>query len=101
MLSRQATEILQWLAQEGDDENGYERELVREGRTWYLGCKKVSGTAAKVLISLVLLHLESDAGDERGLERWTINAEGRKMLSDSTYKPEILPYLKELVKKRS
>lgn len=91
MLSATALKLLKWMAEDGDDENGYERELICEGRSWMAGINRVSKRTAMELLAHLCISRDSYSGDS--FERFTINGTGRKVLAD----PKGLNTLKKII----
>lgn len=74
-LTKRQREILQWLADHEDDEDG---ELVKEGREVWYGLEQTSPA-----LVLRLIHMMAISGDTLGgaVERWRINGTGKRILA--------------------
>lgn len=77
-ITKRQREILQWLADHEDDENG---ELVQEGREVWYGLERTSPS-----LVLRLMHMMAISADGLGgglgsrVERWRINGTGKRIL---------------------
>lgn len=72
-----------------------DQELVYEtGAGWWVGCDRVGSRWAKLATQLVLVGLCSTYTPGEGMERWSLNEEGRALLADPTYVPKIVTYLR-------
>lgn len=76
------------------DEDGGPELVYEPGGGWWVGLDRTSGRAPRQALLLVLLHLEADSR-LGGLERYTVNEEGRRALEDPDYRPLILNALEE------
>ena len=88
MISKAATGLLRELKDAEDRDDLYDAEVVCEGRTCYVGLRNVSRATVYELLRLVLLHDDSEQG--KGVERYTLNEEGRAMVDDPAYVPMIV-----------
>lgn len=77
--------------QEAEDDDEYGGEIVCEGRVCYVGLDRISKATVFELLRYVLISDESEQG--KGVERYTINEEGRAMVADPNYRPKILDLL--------
>lgn len=91
MISKAAMNILVDLRDAEDRDDLYGAEVVCEGRTCFLGLKTVSKSRVYELLRLVLVCDDSEQGG--GLERYSLNEEGRAMVNDPGYIPKIVPIL--------
>lgn len=93
LLSNAAIFVLRRMKAAEDDDNLDDAEIVVEGRTCYIGLRLISKATVNELLRLCLIQDDSDQNGK--LERYTINEEGRAILSNPTYKPQILAALKK------
>lgn len=89
MISNAATHLLTKLV-EAEDDDLYGAEVVCEGRSCYIGLDTVSKATVNELLRLCLLHSDTE---HSSIERYSINEEGRAILADPEYVPQIVPYL--------
>ena len=93
MISRAANRILERLKAAEDSDNLDDAEIVCEGRTCFVGLDTVSKATVYELLRLVLIRDDSDQG--KGVERYSLNEEGRALLADPDYIPQIVKVLAE------
>jgi hypothetical protein len=79
MLTSKALKVLRWLAEDGDDEDGYERELICSGRSWMTGTHRLPAKVAMELLAHCCISRDSYSTDS--FERFAINETGRKILA--------------------
>ena len=82
MISYNAQEILKKMVAADADEDYEDAELVCEGRECWLGHWRIRRAAVN---ELLLNCLISDRGEEKGIERFAINEDGRKAAIDRSY----------------
>lgn len=71
------------MAEDPDADMVYEK-----GAGWWVGCERLAGITAHNLLRLCLV---SDSGSTPGVfERYDINEEGRRALTDPNYEPFIV-----------
>ena len=80
--------ILTRLKEAEDADNLDDAEIVCEGRTCYVGLDTVSKATVFELLRLVLISDDSEQG--KGVERYSLNEEGRAMVADPKYIPKIV-----------
>ena len=83
--------ILTRLKDAEDADNMDDAEVVCEGRTCFVGLDTVSKAKVYELLRLVLISDDSEQG--KGVERYSLNEEGRAMVNDPNYIPKIVPLL--------
>ncbi len=88
MLSKAATRILKDLKAAEDRDDLFDAEVVCDGRSCYVGLRSVSKATVNELLRLVLICVDSDLG--AGVERYSLNEEGRAILENSDYVPKIV-----------
>lgn len=69
--------LLSDMAEAEREERWEDAEVVRDGRSVWLGCEPVPGRDLDALIALTAL---SNSGEEKGLERFVLNGTGRALL---------------------
>ncbi|MDF2434506.1 MAG: hypothetical protein JWP44_4137 [Mucilaginibacter sp.] len=85
MISFGAQKILRKMIECEDAEEFEDAELVCEGNACWLGCWRTTTTIRNELLSICALR---DVGEQgKGVERYTINAHGRKAAADRSYIP--------------
>jgi hypothetical protein len=84
VISFKAQNVLKKMVAAEDAEAFEDAELVMEGRTAYLGYWRVPAGIVDELLRAVLIRASSD-NDGRGLERYTVNEDGRKTAVDRSY----------------
>lgn len=62
--------------------------IVCEGRECYVGLTKIAKATLNELLHLCLVSDDSDQG--KGVERYTLNEDGRAILADQNYVPRIV-----------
>ncbi len=84
MLTQAAHRALQEMvdAEAADDLDA--AEIVREGRTAYLGDRRISSATVNQLLRWCLIR---DGSYSREVERYTLNEDGRKAAADPSYVP--------------
>lgn len=92
ILSKAAKRILARLKEAEDADILEDAEIVCEGRACYVGLVAVSKAAVYELLRLVLIRDDSGGG----LERYSLNEEGRAMLADPDYIPKIVEILRSV-----
>ena len=92
MISAGAKRVLELLKAAEDIDNLDDAEIVCEGRVCYVGLKTISKAKVFELLRLVLIRDNSNQGG--GLERYSLNEEGRKFLANPTYVPQIVSALR-------
>ncbi len=85
MISHGAQEILRKMRAAEDAEDFGEAELVREGSEVWLGYWKTTSAIVNELLRHCLIRDDSEQG--KGIERYTINEDGRKAADDRAYVP--------------
>ena len=88
ILSRAGMRVLIEMQDAEKKDNLYDAEIVCFGRYCYVGLECISKATVNELLRLVLIHDDSDAGG--GMERYSLNEEGRVMVSDPHYIPKII-----------
>jgi len=83
--------VLLRLQEAEDADNLDDAEIVCEGRDCYIGLTSISKATVNQLLRLVLIRDDSDWGG--GMERYSLNEEGRAMVKDPNYIPKIVPIL--------
>lgn len=91
MISFAARRILSRLKDAEDADNLEDAEIVCDGRVCYVGLDTVSKAKVFELLRLVLISDDTDTGG--GLERYSLNEEGRAIVSDPFYIPKIVKIL--------
>lgn len=90
MITTRALNLLKRIAASEDG------ELVRSvPGGWWVDDHQVNGRDATELIRYVLLHL--DYGHREDYEIYSINEEGRNLLSNSNYKPSIIKLIAQQI----
>lgn len=78
-LTRRQREILQWLADHEDDEDG---ELVQEGREVWYGLERTSPGLVLSLVRMMAISADGlGGGIGSRVERWRINGTGKRILA--------------------
>lgn len=78
-ITRRQREILQWLADNEDDEDG---EIVQEGREVWYGLERSSPALVLRLIHMMAISTDGlGCGIGELVERWRINGTGKKILA--------------------
>lgn len=93
MITERTRQVLQMMADAEDRRDYANAELVCEGLECYVGLERTSRSVVNTLLRLVLVRCE-DFGNG-SVERYTINADGRKMLADPNYVPEIVGHMRK------
>ena len=88
MLSKAAKQILIDMLDAETRDDLEDAEIVCEGRECWLGLRRVSKACVNELLRLCLLHDDSEQG--KGVERYTLNSEGRAIVLDEKYTPLIV-----------
>ncbi len=91
MISKAAMRVLTRLKDAEDADNLDDAEIVCDGRTCYVGLTSIAKATVNQLLRLVLISDDSDQGG--GMERYSLNEEGRAMVNDPNYIPKIVPIL--------
>lgn len=90
MISKAAMRVLTQMKDAEDTDDFDDAEIVCEGRSCYVGLDSISKATVNELLRLVLI---SDDSDGKGVERYSLNEEGRAMVADPDYIPKIVPLL--------
>ena len=98
MISQAAMRVLTQMKQAEAEDNLDDAEIVCEGRSCYIGLSSISKATVNELLRLVLIHDDSNQGG--GMERYSLNEEGRAMVDDPNYVPKIVKILAERVQDR-
>lgn len=93
VLSNAARKALKRMKAAEDADDLYSAEIVCEGRECYVGLDRIAKATVFELLRYVLIHDDSEQG--KGVERYTLNEEGRAILADPNYQPKILAALRE------
>lgn len=93
VISKTARRILEQLKSAEDVDDLDNAEIVCEGRVCYVGLYTVSKAAVYELLRVVLISDDSDQGG--CLERYSLNEEGRAMVNNPNYIPQIVKILAE------
>ncbi len=91
MISAAAMRVLLRMQEAENADNLDEAEIVCEGRYCYVGLVSISKATVNELLRVVLIHDDSDQGG--GMERYSLNEEGRAMVKDPNYTPKIEAFL--------
>lgn len=86
-LSVAARRVLQRMKAAEDADDLDNAEIVCEGRICYVGLDRTTKGVVYELLRYVLIHDDSEQG--KGVERYTLNEEGRAILADPNYVPLI------------
>lgn len=76
-MSPAALRLLRYLAAEGDDEDGYPRELLNDGNKWVAGVNRVPGRVVTELFYWCCIKQDSVSEGY-----WSINETGHEMIKD-------------------
>lgn len=91
MIPKGVQNLLRRILASEDEEIVYEK-----GAGWWIGDDRTSGRYPLMAIRLCLLSCDELRGfGGRGMERWTINEEGRKAAADASYEPLIIEALRK------
>ena len=93
MISAGAMRILKRMTEAEAIEEWEDAEIVCDGRTCYVGLDSISKACVYELLRFVLISDESEQG--KGVERYSLNEEGRAMVADPNYVPKIVPLLEQ------
>lgn len=87
--------VLRWMVVDSDG------ELVVEGREAWYGLHRTSPSVVNNLLRLCLIRDEGGDGfaSESRMRRYSVNEEGRKIVSDPEYRPQVLEAIKKALKK--
>jgi hypothetical protein len=91
MLSAAAHKTLARMKTAEDADELADAEIVCEGRECWIGLTKIARRTLNELLRLCLVHDDSEQG--KGVERYTLNSEGRAMVADPNYVPMIAKLL--------
>ena len=91
MISKAAMRVLTQMKAAEDTDDLDDAEIVCEGRSCYVGLDSISKATVNELLRLVLVRDDSDQG--KGMQRYSLNEEGRAMVADPDYVPKIVPLL--------
>lgn len=88
ILSKAAQRILKTMLQAELAQEFEDAELVCEGRSCWCGLEQTSRAVVNELLRAVLIRDMSEQG--KGVERYTLNEDGRRAAVDPTYRvPEM------------
>ena len=91
MISKGAMRILERLKAAEDADELDDAEIVCEGRVCYVGLDTVSKAKVYELLRYVLIR--DDSEQDKGVERYSLNEEGRAIVADPSYVPKIVTLL--------
>lgn len=83
--------LLREMASAEAEERWEDAEIVRDGRSCWLGCDPVRGRDLDDLVSLTAL---SNSGEEKGLERFVLNGTGRALMR----RPELADAIRSAIR---
>lgn len=81
--------FLKRILESEDQEVVYER-----GAGWWVGEDRTTGRWPRLALTLALVSPTQDTHVGHGLERYEVNEEGRKLVQDPAYQPELLRHLR-------
>lgn len=85
MISKAAQRVLKLMVAADKAGDYLDAELVCSGRDAYVGLHSTSRAVVNELLRMVLVRDAGEHGIANGLERYTVNSDGRKAAEDPTY----------------
>ena len=86
-MTKAAMRCVKEMAEAESREDWDDAEIVREDGEIWLGYRRVHHRTLTLMLQLCLLH---DSSNQNGVERYTLNEDGRSMAKNPDYEPRII-----------
>jgi hypothetical protein len=91
LMTKAALRCVLEMAEAEKREDWGDAEIVRDGFDCWLGSRRVHHRTVTTLLHLCLLH---DSSNQNGVERYTLNEDGRAMAKNPDHEPRIVETLR-------